>query len=49
MMIQLMDNANEKPEMVAVSVEPNFAAYLYNDFLSVSSSRKEPPGIMLQR
>ncbi|KAJ8428296.1 hypothetical protein Cgig2_027428 [Carnegiea gigantea] len=49
MTIQLMDNANEKPEMVAVSVEPNFAAYLYNEFLSVSSSRKEPPGIMLQR
>lgn len=47
--IQLMDNGNEKPEMVAVSIEPNFAAYLYNDFLSVVSSRKESQGIMLQR
>ncbi|XP_021760068.1 paired amphipathic helix protein Sin3-like 2 isoform X1 [Chenopodium quinoa] len=47
--IQLMDSGNEKPEMVAVSLEPNFAAYLYNDFLSVVSSRKESQGIMLQR
>ncbi|CAO2825485.1 unnamed protein product [Amaranthus hypochondriacus] len=47
--IQLMDNGNEKPEMVAVSIEPNFAAYLFNDFLSVVYSRKESQGIMLQR
>ncbi|CAK9139177.1 unnamed protein product [Ilex paraguariensis] len=26
--IQLMDNGNEKPEVVTVSVDPNFAAYL---------------------
>lgn len=47
--IQLMDNGNEKPEMVAVSIEPNFAAYLFHDFLPVVSSRKEAQGIMLQR
>ncbi|GAB4831786.1 hypothetical protein Ancab_005798 [Ancistrocladus abbreviatus] len=47
--IQLMDGGNEKPEVVAVSMEPNFSAYLHNDFLSVVSSRKEPHGIMLQR
>ncbi|GAB4827456.1 hypothetical protein Ancab_034340 [Ancistrocladus abbreviatus] len=47
--IQLMDGGNEKPEVVAVSMEPNFSAYLHNDFLSVFSSKKEPHGIMLQR
>ncbi|XP_010692047.2 paired amphipathic helix protein Sin3-like 2 isoform X2 [Beta vulgaris subsp. vulgaris] len=47
--IQLMDNGNEKPEMVAVSIEPTFAAYLYNEFLSIVSSRKESQKIMLQR
>nr|XP_043634301.1 paired amphipathic helix protein Sin3-like 2 isoform X2 [Erigeron canadensis] len=46
--IQLMDDGNEKPEVVAVSVDPNFAAYLQNDFLSVVPEKKES-GIMLQR
>ncbi|KAL9226585.1 hypothetical protein vseg_002380 [Gypsophila vaccaria] len=49
MSMQLMDTVNEKPEMVAVSIEPNFAAYLFNDFLSIISSKKEPRGIMLKR
>ncbi|KAF7802898.1 paired amphipathic helix protein Sin3-like 2 isoform X1 [Senna tora] len=47
--IQLMDNINEKPEVFAVSMEPNFSFYLYNDFLSVSPGKKEPHGIILQR
>ncbi|KAL7611565.1 hypothetical protein Lser_V15G07715 [Lactuca serriola] len=46
--IQLMDVGNEKTEVVAVSVDPNFSAYLHNDFLSVVPGKKES-GIMLQR
>ncbi|KAK4272056.1 hypothetical protein QN277_020656 [Acacia crassicarpa] len=48
-LVQLMDNMNEKPEVFAVSIDPNFSFYLYNDFLSVSPGKKEPHGIMLQR
>ncbi|KAK7266241.1 hypothetical protein RIF29_18883 [Crotalaria pallida] len=47
--IQLMDSMNEKPEMFAVSIDPNFSFYLHNDFLSVSPGKKEPQGIILQR
>ncbi|XAR51803.1 hypothetical protein NMG60_11006541 [Bertholletia excelsa] len=49
MSIQLMDDANDKADVVAVSIEPNFAAYLNNDFLPVFSSKKEPTGIFLKR
>ncbi|KAI4347649.1 hypothetical protein L6164_008441 [Bauhinia variegata] len=49
MSFQLMDNMSEKPEVYAVSIDPNFAFYLYNDFLSVFPGKKEPEGIMLQR
>ncbi|XP_024973275.1 paired amphipathic helix protein Sin3-like 2 [Cynara cardunculus var. scolymus] len=48
LVIQLMDDGNEKPEVVAVSVDPNFAAYLHNDFLSIVPGKKES-GIMMQR
>ncbi|MED6209113.1 hypothetical protein PIB30_051552 [Stylosanthes scabra] len=47
--IQLMDNMNEKPEMFAVSIDPNFSFYLHNEFLSVLPAKKEPHGILLQR
>ncbi|XP_027359545.1 paired amphipathic helix protein Sin3-like 2 isoform X3 [Abrus precatorius] len=47
--IQLMDNMNEKPELFAVSIDPNFSFYLHNDFLSVFPGKKEPHGIILQR
>ncbi|KAK1280748.1 Paired amphipathic helix protein Sin3-like 4 [Acorus gramineus] len=47
--IQLMDYGNEKPEVTAVSMEPSFAAYLYNDFLSVVPERKEMHGVYLGR
>ncbi|XP_028778645.1 paired amphipathic helix protein Sin3-like 2 isoform X2 [Neltuma alba] len=47
--VQLMDTMNEKPEVFAVSIDPNFSFYLYNDFLSVSPGKKEPHGIILQR
>ncbi|KAI4321360.1 hypothetical protein MLD38_034752 [Melastoma candidum] len=47
--IQLMDNVSEKPEVFAVSIEPNFNEYLQNDFLVVSHSRKEPHNVFLLR
>ncbi|XP_017235252.1 paired amphipathic helix protein Sin3-like 2 isoform X2 [Daucus carota subsp. sativus] len=47
--IQLMDDRNEKPEVVAVSVDPNFATYFHKDFLSVVPNKKESPGILLRR
>ncbi|KAK1374318.1 paired amphipathic helix protein Sin3-like 2 [Heracleum sosnowskyi] len=47
--IQLMDAGNEKPEVVAVSVDPNFATYYYKDFLSVVLNKKVSSGILLQR
>ncbi|XP_059648928.1 paired amphipathic helix protein Sin3-like 4 isoform X2 [Cornus florida] len=46
--IQLMDSGHDKPEVTAVSVDPNFAAYLYNDFLSVVPEKKKS-GIFLRR
>ncbi|KAJ7943566.1 Paired amphipathic helix protein Sin3-like [Quillaja saponaria] len=47
--IQLMDYGHEKPEVTAVSMDPNFSAYLHNDFLSVVPDKKEKPGIYLRR
>ncbi|XWS44244.1 hypothetical protein CRYUN_Cryun15aG0027700 [Craigia yunnanensis] len=47
--IQLMDNVIEKPEAFAVSMEPNFSAFLHNDFLSAFPGKKEPHGITLNR
>ncbi|XP_010255489.1 PREDICTED: paired amphipathic helix protein Sin3-like 4 isoform X2 [Nelumbo nucifera] len=47
--IQLMDYGHEKPEVTAVSMEPNFSAYLHNDFLSVAPDRKEMHGVFLER
>lgn len=46
---QLMDDGNEKSEVVAVSVDPNFATYLHNDYLSVNHGKKESSAIMLKR
>lgn len=47
--IQLMEKGHEKPEVTAVSVEPNFSAYLHNEFLAVVPDKKEKPGIFLKR
>ncbi|KAJ4836782.1 hypothetical protein Tsubulata_013609 [Turnera subulata] len=47
--IQLMDFGHDKPEVTAVSIDPNFAAYLHNDFLSVVPDKKEKSGIFLKR
>ncbi|XP_061360798.1 paired amphipathic helix protein Sin3-like 4 isoform X1 [Gastrolobium bilobum] len=47
--IQLMDCGHDKPEVTAVSVDPNFSAYLHNDFLSIVPDNKEKSGIFLKR
>lgn len=47
--IQLMDNVIEKPEAFAVTMDPNFAAYLLNDFLSAFLGKKEPHAVVLRR
>lgn len=44
-----MDFGHDKPEVTAVSMDPNFAAYLHNDFLCVVPEKKEKPGIFLKR
>ncbi|WCJ21740.1 Paired amphipathic helix protein Sin3-like 4 [Euphorbia peplus] len=47
--IQLMDFGHDKPEVTAVSMDPNFAAYLQTDFLAIVPEKKEKPGIFLKR
>ncbi|KAK7317565.1 hypothetical protein RJT34_01912 [Clitoria ternatea] len=47
--VQLMDYGYDKPEVTAVSMDPNFSAYLHNDFLSVVPDTKEKSGIFLRR
>lgn len=46
---QLMDYGHDKPEMTAVSMDPNFSSYLHNDFLATVPGKKEKPGIFLKR
>ncbi|KAK4772300.1 hypothetical protein SAY86_014075 [Trapa natans] len=47
--MQLVDGGHDKPELTAVTVDPNFAAYLHNDFLSVVPDKKDKFGIFLKR
>ncbi|GMY26135.1 paired amphipathic helix protein Sin3-like 4 isoform X1 [Fagus crenata] len=47
--LQLMDYGHDKPEVTAVSMDPNFSAYLHSDFLSVVPEKKEKSGIFLKR
>ncbi|GAB4839893.1 hypothetical protein Ancab_020602 [Ancistrocladus abbreviatus] len=47
--IQLMEYGNDKPEVTAVSIDPNFSAYLHSEFLTVVPVQKEKPGIFLKR
>ncbi|KAJ4960471.1 hypothetical protein NE237_020381 [Protea cynaroides] len=47
--VQLMDYGHEKPEVTAVSMDPNFATYLQNDFLAVLPERKDMRGVFLGR
>ncbi|KAF5206479.1 Paired amphipathic helix protein sin3-like [Thalictrum thalictroides] len=47
--VQLMDYGYEKPEVTAVSMDPNFAAYLHKDFLSDVPDTKEIQDVFLER
>lgn len=47
--VQLMDREGEKMDVPAVSIDPDFADYLYNDFLAVLPSQREPSDVFLQR
>ncbi|KAG8383142.1 hypothetical protein BUALT_Bualt05G0153900 [Buddleja alternifolia] len=47
--IQLMKNEQDKPEVTAVSMDPNFAAYLNDELLTVVPERKRKPGIFMKR
>ncbi|MCL7022371.1 hypothetical protein MKW94_028700 [Papaver nudicaule] len=45
--IQLMESGDDKPEVTAVTMDPNFASYLQNDFLL--APRKEGNDLFLER
>lgn len=47
--IQLMEYGHEKPEVTAVSIDPSFTAYLYNDFLTSVSDEKIVNGVFMKR
>ncbi|CAA0823407.1 Paired amphipathic helix protein Sin3-like 2 [Striga hermonthica] len=47
--MQLISDGNDKSETVTVSIDPNFASYLHNDYLSVDHRKKESSKIMLKR
>ncbi|KAJ8465430.1 hypothetical protein OPV22_027982 [Ensete ventricosum] len=47
--IQLMEYGHEKPEATAISIDPNFLEYLYNDLLSSVSDREGAQGVFLGR
>ncbi|XP_039011214.1 paired amphipathic helix protein Sin3-like 4 [Hibiscus syriacus] len=44
-----MDYGQDQPEVTTVSMDPNVAAYLHNDFLLVFPEEKEKLGIFLRR
>ncbi|CAL4902486.1 unnamed protein product [Urochloa decumbens] len=47
--VQLMEYGNEKPEVTAVSFDPTFSQYLYNDYLSSISDTKLADDVFLRR
>ncbi|CAA0833681.1 Paired amphipathic helix protein Sin3-like 3 [Striga hermonthica] len=47
--IQLMRNESDKFEPIAVSMDPEFAAYLNNELLMVVPERMGKPGVYLKR
>lgn len=44
-----MDYEHDKPEVTAVSMDPDFSAYLHNDFLSAVPDTQEKSEIFLKR
>ncbi|KAL6865182.1 hypothetical protein ACP4OV_016333 [Aristida adscensionis] len=47
--IQLMDYGHEKPEVTAVSIDPTFSSYLFNEYLSSMSDTESADDIFLRR
>ncbi|KAG2616957.1 hypothetical protein PVAP13_3NG177532 [Panicum virgatum] len=47
--VQLMDYGNEKPEVTAVTFDPTFSQYLYNDYLSSIPDSKLVDDVFLRR
>uniref|UniRef100_A0ACD5VD60 Uncharacterized protein n=1 Tax=Avena sativa TaxID=4498 RepID=A0ACD5VD60_AVESA len=47
--VQLMEYGHEKPEVTAVSIDPNFSSYLFSDFLSSLSDTMLSDGVFLGR
>jgi hypothetical protein len=47
--IQLMEYGHEKPEATAVSIDPKFSSYLYDDYLSSISHTKLSDDVFLER
>ena len=47
--MQLMEYGHEKPEVTAVSIDPNFSSYLYDDYLSSISDTKLSDDVFLER
>jgi paired amphipathic helix protein Sin3a len=47
--IQLMEYGHEKPEVTAVSIDPNFSSYLFSEYLSSMSDSKLSDGVFLGR
>ncbi|CAH8257671.1 unnamed protein product [Arabidopsis lyrata] len=47
--IQLLDYGHDKPDVTSISMDPTFAAYLHNVFLSYPPNAKENPRIYLKR
>ena len=47
--VQLMEYGNEKPEVTAVTFDPTFSQYLYNDYLSSIQDTKLADDFFLRR
>ncbi|KAG2625202.1 paired amphipathic helix protein Sin3-like 4 isoform X4 [Panicum virgatum] len=47
--VQLMEYGNEKPEVTAVTFDPTFSQYLYNDYLSSIQDTKLADDVFLRR
>ena len=47
--IQLMEYGHEKPEVTAVSIDPNFSSYLFSEYLCSLSDKKFSEGVYLVR
>lgn len=47
--IQLMEYGHEKPEVTAVSIDPNFSSYLFSEYLCSTSDKKLSEGVYLGR